>query len=82
MAHGAAMVIEVLPFGQPLFLAALNDTTPDNARWAQRKARTVEYFRSSSYALTCLETLQSNTRGARHHPRGVDRKRKLGRKSH
>lgn len=51
VARGAAMVIDVRTFGQPLFFAALDGTTPDNVRWAQRKARTVEHFRVSSYAV-------------------------------
>jgi uncharacterized protein (UPF0303 family) len=51
MARGAVVAIEVRTFGQPLFFAALNGTTPDNARWVQRKARTVEHFRCSSYAI-------------------------------
>jgi uncharacterized protein (UPF0303 family) len=51
IARGAAVAIEVRTFGQPLFFAALDGTTPDNARWVQRKARTVEHFRVSSYAI-------------------------------
>src|ERR1700712_164968 len=51
VARGAAVVIEVKTFGQPLFYAALDGATPDNARWVRRKARTAEYFRRSSYAI-------------------------------
>jgi uncharacterized protein (UPF0303 family) len=51
VARGAAMVIDVRTFGQPLFFSALDGTTPDNVRWVQRKARTVEHFRVSSYAI-------------------------------
>jgi uncharacterized protein (UPF0303 family) len=51
VARGVATVIEVRTFGQPLFFAALDGTTPDNVRWVQRKARTVEHFRRSSYAI-------------------------------
>jgi uncharacterized protein (UPF0303 family) len=51
VARGAAVAIEVRTFGLPLFFAALDGTTPDNARWVQRKARTVEHFRVSSYAI-------------------------------
>jgi uncharacterized protein (UPF0303 family) len=51
VARGAPMVIDVRTFGQPLFFAALDGATPDNVRWAQRKARTVEHFRRSSYAI-------------------------------
>ncbi len=51
VARGAVVAIEVRTFGQPLFFAALDGTTPDNVRWVQRKARTVEHFRVSSYAV-------------------------------
>jgi len=51
VARGAAVAMEVRTFGQPLFFAALDGTTPDNVRWVQRKARTVEHFRVSSYAI-------------------------------
>ena len=51
VARGAVVAIEVRTFGQPLFFAALDGATPDNARWVQRKARTVEHFRVSSYAI-------------------------------
>lgn len=51
MARGAAVTIEVRTFGQQLFYVALDGTTPDNARWVQRKASTTEHFRRSSYAV-------------------------------
>ncbi len=51
VARGAIVAIEVRMFGQQLFYAALDGTTPDNARWVQRKARTAEHFRRSSYAI-------------------------------
>lgn len=51
VARGAPMAIDVRTFGQPLFFALLEGATPDNVRWAQRKARTVEHFRRSSYAI-------------------------------
>ncbi|MFK4441478.1 uncharacterized protein (UPF0303 family) [Caballeronia udeis] len=51
VARGAPMAIDVRTFGQPLFFALLDGATPDNVRWAQRKARTVEHFRRSSYAI-------------------------------
>ncbi|CAH2809724.1 MAG: hypothetical protein CBHOC_4958 [uncultured Caballeronia sp.] len=53
VARGAAVVIDVRTFGRKLFYAALEGTTPDNARWIEleRKSRTVEHFRRSSYAL-------------------------------
>ncbi|SOE61085.1 Uncharacterized protein, UPF0303 family [Burkholderia sp. D7] len=51
VARGAPMAIDVRTFGQPLFFALLDGAAPDNVRWAQRKARTVEHFRRSSYAI-------------------------------
>ncbi len=59
----APMVIDVRRFGQPiqpLFYTALAGTTPDNARWVQRKANTVARFHRSSYQLG-LYLAQSNT---------------------
>ena len=39
MAHerGLAVVIDVRRFGQPLFYAAMEGTTPDNVEWVRRK---------------------------------------------
>ena len=51
LARDAAIVIDVRTFGRRLFYAALDGTTPDNARWVERKSRTVEHFRRSSYAM-------------------------------
>ncbi|WP_244813586.1 heme-degrading domain-containing protein [Caballeronia sp. Lep1P3] len=51
LARDAAVAIDVRTFGHRLFFAALDGATPDNARWAERKARTVEHFRRSSYAI-------------------------------
>jgi uncharacterized protein (UPF0303 family) len=38
-------------FGQPLFYAALDGTTPDNAEWVRRKSNVVARFHRSSYAV-------------------------------
>jgi uncharacterized protein (UPF0303 family) len=38
-------------FGQPLFYAALDGTTPDNAEWVRRKSNLVARFHRSSYAM-------------------------------
>jgi uncharacterized protein (UPF0303 family) len=49
-----AIVIDVRRFGQPhqpLFYTALPGTTPDNARWVQRKSNVVARFHRSSYQL-------------------------------
>lgn len=46
------LVIDVRRFGsphQPLFYCALDGTTPDNARWVQRKVNVVARFHKSSY---------------------------------
>jgi uncharacterized protein (UPF0303 family) len=46
------LVIDVCRLGsphQPLFYCALEGTTPDNARWVQRKVNVVARFHKSSY---------------------------------
>jgi uncharacterized protein (UPF0303 family) len=60
LARDAALVIDIRTFGQRLFYVALDGTTPNNARWAERKAKTVEHFRCSSYAMG-LSLQQANT---------------------
>jgi len=49
--RGLAVVIDVRRFGQPLFYAALEGTTPDNAEWVRRKSNVVARFHCSSYAV-------------------------------
>ncbi|WP_323118109.1 heme-degrading domain-containing protein [Burkholderia alba] len=49
--RGHAVAIDVRTFGQPLFYAALDGTTPDNADWVRRKSNVVAHFRRSSYAI-------------------------------
>ena len=47
-----ALVIDIRRFGQPpqpLFYSALHGTTPDNARWVERKSNVVARFHRSSY---------------------------------
>jgi uncharacterized protein (UPF0303 family) len=48
--RGLAVVIDVRRFGQPLFYAALDGTTPDNVEWVRRKINVVARFHCSSYA--------------------------------
>jgi uncharacterized protein (UPF0303 family) len=48
--RGLAVVIDVRRFGQPLFYAALDGTTPDNVEWVRRKNNVVARFYCSSYA--------------------------------
>ena len=54
VARRHAIVIDIRRFGhpdQPLFYTALAGTTPDNARWVQRKCNVVSRFHRSSYSL-------------------------------
>ena len=50
-ARGLAVVIDVRRFGQPLFYAALEGTTPDNVEWVRRNSNVVARFHRSSYAV-------------------------------
>ena len=47
--RGLSLVIDVRRFGQPLFYAALDGTTPDNVEWVRRKSNVVARFHRSSY---------------------------------
>ncbi|MGD0098350.1 MAG: heme-degrading domain-containing protein [Terracidiphilus sp.] len=47
--RGLNLVIDVRRFGQPLFYAALDGTTPDNPEWVRRKINVVARFHRSSY---------------------------------
>jgi uncharacterized protein (UPF0303 family) len=52
IARHHSLVIDVRRFGSPhqqLFYCALAGTTPDNARWVQRKINVVARFHKSSY---------------------------------
>ncbi len=49
--RGLTLVIDVRRFGQPLFYAALDGTTPDNVEWVRRKTNVVARFHRSSYAV-------------------------------
>src|ERR1700685_4635042 len=49
--RGLPIVIDVRRFGQPLFYAAADGTTPDNVDWVRRKSNVVARFHRSSYAL-------------------------------
>ena len=46
--RGYSVAIDVRRFGQPLFYAAMDGTTPDNAEWVRRKSNTVARFHHSS----------------------------------
>ena len=49
--RGLAVVIDVRRFGQPLFYAALEGTTPSNPDWVRRKSNVTARFHCSSYAV-------------------------------
>jgi uncharacterized protein (UPF0303 family) len=49
--RGLAIVIDVRRFGQPLFYAAMDGTTPDNVEWVRRKSNVVARFHRSSYGM-------------------------------
>lgn len=54
LSRNQSIVIDIRRFGQPhqpLFYTALPGTTPDNARWVERKSNTVARFHRSSYAV-------------------------------
>jgi uncharacterized protein (UPF0303 family) len=59
--RGLALAIDVRRFGQPLFYAALEGTTPDNAEWVRRKSNVVARFHRSSYAVGLNLRLKNST---------------------
>ena len=59
--RGLAVVIDVRRFGQPLFYAAMEGTTPDNVEWVRRKSNAVARFHSSSYAAGLKEKIKKET---------------------
>jgi len=63
------VVIDIRKFGDPdqqLFFTALPGTTPDNARWVQRKSRIVARFHRSSYAAGLYLEEQGTTFAAKY----------------
>jgi uncharacterized protein (UPF0303 family) len=59
--RGLAVVIDIRRFGQPLFYAAMEDTTPDNPEWVRRKSNVVARFHRSSYAVGIKEKMKGVT---------------------
>lgn len=57
----APIVIDVRRFGQPLFYAAIEGSTPDNADWARRKNNAVARFHRSTYGLSLMLQSQKTT---------------------
>src|SRR6266567_5085209 len=56
-----AVVIDMRRFGQPLFYAAMEGTTPDNIEWVRRKSNVVARFHSSSYVAGLKEKIKNQT---------------------
>jgi uncharacterized protein (UPF0303 family) len=59
--RGLSLVIDVRRFGQPLFYAALDGTTPDNAEWVRRKSNVVARFHRSSYGVGMTLKVKATT---------------------
>ena len=59
--RGLAVVIDVRRFGQPLFYAAMEGTTPDNVEWVRRKSNVVARFHACSYAAGLKERAKNQT---------------------
>ncbi len=59
--RGFKLVIDVRRSGQPLFYAALDGTTPDNAEWVRRKSNVVARFHRSSYATGLMMKAKGTT---------------------
>ena len=59
--RGLAVVIDVRRFGQPLFYAAMEGTTPDHVEWVRRKSNVVARFHQSSYMAGLKEKLKNQT---------------------
>jgi uncharacterized protein (UPF0303 family) len=55
------IVIDIRRFGQPLFYAAMDDTTPDNPEWVRRKGNVVARLHHSSYTEALKEKLKGKT---------------------
>ena len=59
--HQLPIVIDIRRFGQPLFYAAMDGTTPDNPEWVRRKSNVVARFHHSSYTAALNEKLKGRT---------------------
>ncbi len=60
MKRGLTLVVDVRRFGQPLFYAALEGTTPDNAEWVRRKSNVVGRFHRSSYGVGMTQKIEGD----------------------
>ncbi len=59
--RGLILVVDVRRFGQPLFYAALDGTTPDNSEWVRRKSNVVARFHRSSYGVGMTQKMKGTT---------------------
>lgn len=59
--RGLTLVVDVRRFGQQLFFAALDGTTPDNAEWVRRKSNVVARFLRSSYAVGLTQKMKGTS---------------------
>jgi uncharacterized protein (UPF0303 family) len=64
--RGLAVVLDVRRFGQPLFYAALDGTTPDNVEWVRRKSNVVARFHRSSYSVHLTMKVKGTTLAERY----------------
>jgi uncharacterized protein (UPF0303 family) len=55
------IVIDIRRFGQPLFYAAMDGTTPDNVEWVRRKNNVVARLHHSSYAVGIKEKIKGES---------------------
>jgi uncharacterized protein (UPF0303 family) len=65
--RGLGIVIDVRRFGQPLFYAALEGTTPDNPEWVRRKSNVVARYHRSSYGMGLNLKMRGQTLEERGH---------------
>ena len=59
--RGLVIAIDVRRFAQPLFYAAQDGTTPDNAEWVRRKSNVVARFHRSSLGVKLRLELRGTT---------------------
>jgi uncharacterized protein (UPF0303 family) len=65
--RGLILVVDVRRFGQPLFYAALDGTTPDNSEWVRRKSNVVARYHRSSYGMGLNLKMKGETLEERGH---------------
>jgi uncharacterized protein (UPF0303 family) len=65
--RGLSIVIDVRRFGQQLFYAALEGTTPDNPEWVRRKTNVVARYHRSSYGMGLQLSVKQQTLEDRGH---------------